>query len=201
MDESVVTEFWHRLGDHVVSPVDFVGNLESLYRDGARLFIELGPGSVLTGFVADTLGDRPHAAVPTMLRHGSEVTQLLKALGVAASRGHLPDLEGLYGPRRPGKTPRQTRPILRPAAPAPEEKAPKPAPRPTATGGEAADLVLGIFSERTGYPRDALGLDLDVEADLGIDSIKQTEIVRAIRVKTGLGKDSFRRPPRSPPHR
>jgi NAD(P)-dependent dehydrogenase (short-subunit alcohol dehydrogenase family) len=36
--------------------------------------------------------------------------------------------------------------------------------------------LLAIVSERTGYPQEMLDLDLDLEADLGIDSIKRMEI-------------------------
>jgi acyl transferase domain-containing protein/NAD(P)H-dependent flavin oxidoreductase YrpB (nitropropane dioxygenase family)/NAD(P)-dependent dehydrogenase (short-subunit alcohol dehydrogenase family) len=39
--------------------------------------------------------------------------------------------------------------------------------------------LLQIASERTGYPKDLLGLDRDVVADLGIDSIKWVEILGA----------------------
>ena len=42
-------------------------------------------------------------------------------------------------------------------------------------------LLLRIVSERTGYPEDMLGLGLDMEADLGIDSIKRIEILGAFR--------------------
>jgi acyl transferase domain-containing protein/NADP-dependent 3-hydroxy acid dehydrogenase YdfG len=37
--------------------------------------------------------------------------------------------------------------------------------------------LLHIVSERTGYPPEMLDLDLDLEADLGIDSIKRIEIL------------------------
>jgi acyl transferase domain-containing protein/NAD(P)H-dependent flavin oxidoreductase YrpB (nitropropane dioxygenase family)/NAD(P)-dependent dehydrogenase (short-subunit alcohol dehydrogenase family)/acyl carrier protein len=40
-----------------------------------------------------------------------------------------------------------------------------------------ASRLLAIVSERTGYPADMLDLDLDLEADLGIDSIKRVEIL------------------------
>ena len=54
-----------------------------------------------------------------------------------------------------------------------------------ATGGtdEALDiekLLLGLVSARTGYPVEMLDLDLDLEADLSIDSIKRAEILGAI---------------------
>ena len=42
------------------------------------------------------------------------------------------------------------------------------------------DLLLGIVEERTGYSRDMLALDRDMEADLGIDSIKRVEIIGAL---------------------
>ena len=37
--------------------------------------------------------------------------------------------------------------------------------------------LVAIVSERTGYPPEMLDLDLDLEADLGIDSIKRIEIL------------------------
>jgi len=42
---------------------------------------------------------------------------------------------------------------------------------------ELAMRLVAIVSERTGYPPDMLNLDLDLEADLGIDSIKRIEIL------------------------
>ena len=41
--------------------------------------------------------------------------------------------------------------------------------------------LLEIVSNRTGYPIETLGLDLDIEADLGIDSIKRVEILGKLR--------------------
>lgn len=41
------------------------------------------------------------------------------------------------------------------------------------------DLVK-IISEKTGYPEDMIGIDMDLEGDLGIDSIKRIEIIGAM---------------------
>ncbi|MCL4868970.1 MAG: SDR family NAD(P)-dependent oxidoreductase [Anaerolineae bacterium] len=41
--------------------------------------------------------------------------------------------------------------------------------------------VMAIVAEQTGYPEDMLELDLDMEADLGIDTVKQAETFAAIR--------------------
>ena len=41
---------------------------------------------------------------------------------------------------------------------------------------QVEELVLNAMAEKTGYPREMLEPDLDLEADLGIDSVKQAEI-------------------------
>ena len=41
--------------------------------------------------------------------------------------------------------------------------------------------LLHIISERTGYPPQMLDLDVDIEADLGIDSIKRVEVLGALQ--------------------
>ena len=56
--------------------------------------------------------------------------------------------------------------------------APQPAP---AAPIDLAPLLLRVVSERTGYPEEMLGLDQDMEADLGIDSIKRVEIFGVLR--------------------
>ena len=53
---------------------------------------------------------------------------------------------------------------------------------PASTGnGSLLRLVEAIVSEKTGYPAEVLGPDMDLEAELGIDSIKQVEILSALR--------------------
>lgn len=42
------------------------------------------------------------------------------------------------------------------------------------------DLLLGLVEDKTGYPRDMVGLEQNLEADLGIDSIKRIEIVGSL---------------------
>jgi len=43
------------------------------------------------------------------------------------------------------------------------------------------DILLNIVAEKTGYPNDMLELNMDLEADLGIDSIKRVEILGALQ--------------------
>jgi NAD(P)-dependent dehydrogenase (short-subunit alcohol dehydrogenase family)/acyl carrier protein len=70
-----------------------------------------------------------------------------------------------------------------PAAPA----APVAEARPALTGAELLKAVQAIVSERTGYPIEMLDPDLDLEADLSIDSIKRIEIVGELAERIGLG--------------
>ena len=46
-----------------------------------------------------------------------------------------------------------------------------------------ADSLISIVSQLTGYPTEMLGLDMDIESDLGIDSIKRVEILSALEEK------------------
>ncbi|MBC1221536.1 acyltransferase domain-containing protein [Nostoc sp. UCD121] len=62
---------------------------------------------------------------------------------------------------------------------------PEPEASPTpATSDEFANLgetLLAITSDKTGYPVEMLELEMDMEADLGIDSIKRVEILGAMQ--------------------
>ncbi|MEN9935777.1 MAG: hypothetical protein RLZZ387_2356, partial [Chloroflexota bacterium] len=44
-----------------------------------------------------------------------------------------------------------------------------------------AEKVLAIVAEKTGYPPEMLDLELDLEADLGVDTVKQAETFMAVR--------------------
>ncbi|MDD9375431.1 SDR family NAD(P)-dependent oxidoreductase [Streptomyces sp. ZAF1911] len=51
------------------------------------------------------------------------------------------------------------------------------------------DVIVEIVHTRTGYPRDMLAPELDLEADLSIDSIKRVEIIGALADRIGLPQD------------
>ena len=58
-----------------------------------------------------------------------------------------------------------------------------------ATEDEVTTTVLALVAEKTGYPREMLDLDLDLEADLGVDTVKQAELFAAVREKYGIERD------------
>jgi NAD(P)-dependent dehydrogenase (short-subunit alcohol dehydrogenase family)/acyl carrier protein len=67
--------------------------------------------------------------------------------------------------------------------------APAPAPETDSPSGAATAVskiqqtLTGIVSELTGYPAEMLGAEMDIESDLGIDSIKRVEILSALEEK------------------
>jgi hypothetical protein len=58
------------------------------------------------------------------------------------------------------------------------------APAPTRFADVLKEVVQ-IVSDRTGYPEDMLNVDSNIEADLGIDSIKRMEILTAFQQMHG----------------
>ncbi|MGB7980461.1 MAG: SDR family NAD(P)-dependent oxidoreductase, partial [Candidatus Nanopelagicales bacterium] len=51
------------------------------------------------------------------------------------------------------------------------------------------DAVVGIVATMTGYPAELLDLDLDLEADLGVDTVKQAEVFAAVRERFDVERD------------
>ncbi|MFF1546819.1 SDR family oxidoreductase [Streptomyces sp. NPDC058291] len=293
------------LAAQIGAPVAFVEQIEAMYEAGARVFVEAGPGSVLTRLTQQILGDRPHRTVACEPRPGSGLRGWLDALAELAVAG-LPVRGGwlLRGrdavdalrsptPKRPGWTVdgqlvRTADGALLPGALAPARRVVEPAERtattvttnpphgvpsdkdalvseflrtsremiaaqrdvlltyfgadpgvrtappaaeaarpvevrrlpsggpesalPAQAAGPAAvpagpaavetaaleptgavdvqQVVLEIISERTGYPVDMIEPDLDLEADLSIDSIKRAEIAGELARRLGSGADA-----------
>lgn len=93
------TEIKERLSEHLIKPVLFSKQLENMYNAGARIFVEAGPGRVLTGLAQNTLGD-DIIAIQTENKGSEGITYLLKALGQYLSTGKEFNLEKLFEGRR-----------------------------------------------------------------------------------------------------
>ena len=70
--------------------------------------------------------------------------------------------------------------LLSPAA-APAVKAAPVVQASSAVSVDLNALMLKVVADKTGYPAEMLTLAMDLEADLGIDSIKRVEILSAMR--------------------
>ena len=79
-------------------------------------------------------------------------------------------------------------PSVRVAAPAPSAP-----PKPVAKKDSVKEKVLALVAEKTGYPVDMLDLDLDLEADLGVDTVKQAEVFATIREAYNIPRDENRK--------
>ncbi len=284
------------LGNQLALPVRFVDQVDALYAAGARCFIEVGPGTVLTDLADACLEDQPHLAVAMDAKGRDSVTAFWFALAKLAVAGvsldttfawrdydaeplgevkpsamAIPISGANYGKKYPA-TPQPAEPpslteaplrrkveVAHETVPHREDDAarlaaieqihrqmadahaatqralseshlaylraseaafaqlgeavggsplsapafvnasleeptriqevgrssaivsPPPAPSPeSARIEDLADLVMRIVAEKTGYPRDILSLDMDLEADLGIDSIKRVQILAAV---------------------
>src|SRR5207244_2144898 len=67
---------------------------------GARVFVEAGPGRVLTGLVSRILGDRPHTAVACDAQGEPGLRRLMLALAELAAAGVPVDVARLFRGRR-----------------------------------------------------------------------------------------------------
>ncbi len=83
------------------STVRFRETTEAMYRDGVRVFVEVGPKSNLSGFVDDVLRGKPHVAIPSNVQHRSGTLQLHHMLGQLVAHGVPVNLDALYERRNP----------------------------------------------------------------------------------------------------
>ncbi|RXE59184.1 type I polyketide synthase [Acetivibrio mesophilus] len=61
--------------------------------------------------------------------------------------------------------------------------------KPQMADKSVVDEILGIYSEITRYPKDMLDLNMEVEADLGIDTVKQATILSIISEKFNIPQE------------
>jgi acyl transferase domain-containing protein/NAD(P)-dependent dehydrogenase (short-subunit alcohol dehydrogenase family)/acyl carrier protein len=99
--------------------------------------------------------------------------------------------------RDTGAARRRPAPIQPAATAPPPSEAPASAATPdavaeaTAASGEdpVRTRVLALVAEKTGYPEDMLDMDLDLEADLGIDTVKQADLFATVRGEWNIERD------------
>jgi len=84
------------LSEQIGKPVLFRQSLLSMYAAGATLFLEVGPGSVLTNLVRKTFPSNRVTAIALDNKHGNGTTSLLCAIGQLATSGVAVDIDNLY---------------------------------------------------------------------------------------------------------
>ncbi|HTX38694.1 MAG TPA: SDR family NAD(P)-dependent oxidoreductase [Bryobacteraceae bacterium] len=135
-----------------------------------------------------------------------------RAMVEAFARGGAPPGPTAAAPQQPQFVPYTPPPpppmVAQTAAPAPSVPVAEPPPEamaptvdPVAAPPPAAppaglslqDVLLELISKRTGYPPELLELDQNLEADLGIDSIKRAEIFGGLLEKVGFSQNDQER--------
>ena len=182
MDPAAMPRNLERLARQVAAPVQFVRSVQKLYAMGARLFVEVGPRRVLANFVQDILPGEDALAVSCNHPKLGDLPSLGMALAAAAAAGTGASDEPHHRARENAGAAATA--VAPQAAATP---APAPAAAPVPVDFEAIrQKVLAIASQKTGYPVEMLDPELDLEADLGIDTVKQAEMFAEIRAAFGI---------------
>ncbi len=76
---------------------DFTTTIAQAYRDGVRIFLEMGPYSSCTRMIQRILKDAPHLAISACSRGESDFTTITKVLAALVAERVPVDLDKLYG--------------------------------------------------------------------------------------------------------
>ncbi|MGZ5554253.1 MAG: SDR family NAD(P)-dependent oxidoreductase [Candidatus Aminicenantales bacterium] len=157
---------------HLESPVHWMDNVRTLWsRYGVRLFVEAGPGDILSSLITDTLPES--TCLPTCLPSAEGLT-CKTALARLFVQGHL-------------EIPEEPRFVSLPAS-----RNKVPPGKPASAAGEAPgrqDLtkrLIRIIMEATGFERDEIKPDMDLRKDLSIRSSRLPIIMDAAERQFGI---------------
>jgi acyl transferase domain-containing protein/NAD(P)H-dependent flavin oxidoreductase YrpB (nitropropane dioxygenase family) len=89
-----------QLESHMLSPVEFVGEIEAMYESGARIFIEVGPRNILSSLVAEILKDRGDAIIVALDPQRGTLRGFLNALGRLYADGLPINLKAIFAARQ-----------------------------------------------------------------------------------------------------
>ncbi|MFT4623275.1 MAG: 3-oxoacyl-(acyl-carrier-protein) synthase/NAD(P)-dependent dehydrogenase (short-subunit alcohol dehydrogenase family), partial [Myxococcota bacterium] len=195
----------HRDPDPDLGPLRLSTGARADYRYALRLAAGFGSQLAVCLWARDAQGDArlsDPAARAAWLReitgweHVAEVVEQRTLRATQSSETRLWNPTGPASPaawlgvpdvhRMPEPAPRR-----RPAPPArrvPEQAPPSPQ-RSTPPAGPTLPALMRIVAEKTGYGVDELEPDYELEADLGIDTVKQAEIMAELTDELGLPTD------------
>jgi acyl transferase domain-containing protein/acyl carrier protein len=151
------------LASHLVLPVRFGPTVERLYDAGARVWIEVGAGRTLTNLVRSA---HPDVAVRTPLTGKPKAAARPEPVAVQ--------------PEPVVTQPVQPEPVV--VQPEPVAVQPEPSSRT-----EIRDRVRALYAKVLEYPEEVFEDGAELEAELGIDSVKQTELIGQVGDMFELG--------------
>ncbi len=102
-----------RMAGHILSPVLWTDEIEGIYAEGGRVFVEFGPKSVLTNLVKNILEGKPHVAVALNANPKKDSDRQLREAVVQLRVAGMP-LTGFdpYELRKPAKPTKKKSPVM-----------------------------------------------------------------------------------------
>lgn len=179
------------LASHLVAPVKFGDAVRALHAGGANYFVECGARATLSKAVSVTLEGSAHtavAALPDGDRGIEPALATLRAAGLVPAGPELDESEfdafwSAHGPKIMDKVRRELEvPQAREAiedvvsAPIPEQAEPSEVPA----------QLRELYAEALEYPVEVFTDEVELEAELGIDSVKQIELLTRVSERYGL---------------
>lgn len=194
-DEDDVTALMCR---HLTRPVGFLRAVRELHAAGTDFFVEAGARAALTGLARTAAGQIQTVAPLEAAVTVDELRGLLRVVTAVGASG----TPRVVAERVPVPTPTPT-PTPTPAPALVPAPVPAPTPAPvsaparepvTPTGDALLTELRALYAEALEYPEELITDNADLEADLGVDSIRQTEVLAQAMELYGLGTlpDTFR---------
>jgi len=159
------------LAQQVAAPVEFIEMIETMYELGTRTFVEVGPKRAQQAFVQAILGDREHVAMFTNHPKKGEIASFHEALAQLWVSGAMDHSDVHVDVETP--------------------LAAMSSNRPRASREDVVERMVAILCDKTGYDSDEIEPEFELEADLGIDTVKQAEIMASVREIYGFERDDL----------
>jgi acyl transferase domain-containing protein/acyl carrier protein/NAD(P)-dependent dehydrogenase (short-subunit alcohol dehydrogenase family) len=179
------------------TPVDFCSAIEKLHQHGGQRFIEIGPGKVLTRLCRNILENRSaecfefregldsaRANLATTFRESTREASTLDVFDATQKRRQRRKEQAVHsnGMGAPKSDPIR---VQSSTSAAPSESSDPHVLRRTPSAETKIPaletFIKDFIVEHTGYPKEMIQLDWELEADLGIDSIKLVQLMGELR--------------------
>lgn len=185
------------LASHLVAPVKFGEAVRAAHAGGARYFVECGARATLSKAVSATLDGAPHTTVACLPDGDAGIEPALGALHAAGllPGGPLPaDDEfdafwSAHGPKIISRV-RQELEARHGTGVFAELPSDTPAAEPRGQRQIGHEEIAGqlreLYAEALEYPVEVFTDEVELEAELGIDSVKQIELLTRVSEEYGL---------------
>ncbi|MBD1836178.1 acyltransferase domain-containing protein [Cyanobacteria bacterium FACHB-472] len=181
--------YWCR---QVREPVRFAAGMQTLQALGYELFVEIGPDPVLLGMGRQCLPEGVGVWLPSLRQGQDDWQQLLQSLAALSVQGVAVDWSGFDRDYQRQLVPLPTYPFERQrfwfetkevetGNQHKQAQVHKPeTPAPSVCEMNLEQRILALVAKTTGINQDQLGLDMSLEAELGLDSIMMTQLANGL---------------------